>query len=53
MMNCSIHNRGCKSETLAGLDTALEMVYFYDNHGGIQPIDNYDGGRDFGENKWA
>jgi len=48
-MNCSIHNRRCKPETLAGLDTALEMVYVYDNHSRIQPIDAYEGARDFGE----
>jgi hypothetical protein len=45
LMFCSIHNRGCKPETLAGLDTALERVYSYDNHSGIQPIDAYEGAK--------
>lgn len=45
MTFCSIHNRGCKPETLAGLDTARERVYSYDNHSGIQPIDAYEGAK--------
>jgi len=36
-------------QSKAGLDTALEVVYACHNHGGIQPIDGYQGGRDFGE----
>ena len=51
-MKCSIHNRGCKLETLAGLDTALEMVYDYDNHSRIQPIGACQSARDFEEDGW-
>jgi len=49
MMFCSIHNRGCELKTLAGLDTALEMVYICHNHSRIQPIDAYESARDSGE----
>jgi hypothetical protein len=42
MTFCSMHNRGCKPKTLAGLDTTLAMVYLYDNHSGIQPIAAYE-----------
>ena len=45
----SMHNPGCKLKTLAGLDTMLEMVYLYDNHSRIPPIDDYESARGFGE----
>jgi hypothetical protein len=48
-MFCAAHNSVCKPKTLAGLDTALEMVYICDNHSGIQPIDAYERARDIGE----
>jgi hypothetical protein len=44
-----MHNHRCKPKTLAGLDTALEMVYICDNHSRIQPIDAYERARDFAE----
>jgi hypothetical protein len=47
----SIRNPGCNPKTLAGLDTVLEMVYFYDNHSGVQLINAYESARDFGEDR--
>ena len=49
MMFRSVRNPGCKLKTLAGLDTMLEMMYLYDDQGGIQLIDAYESARDFGE----
>ena len=49
MTFCSTHNGGCNPNTLAGLDTALEMVYIYDNHSRIHPVDAYESARDLGE----
>jgi len=37
---------------LAGLDTAVEVVYIYDNHTSNQPIDAYASATDFGEEGW-
>jgi hypothetical protein len=39
----------CSPNTLARLDTVLEIVYVYDNHSRVQPIEAYDSARDFGE----
>ena len=36
-------------QSKAGFDTALENVYACHHYGGIQPIDGYQAGRDFGE----
>jgi hypothetical protein len=36
MMFCSIHNGGCNPNSLAELDTGLEIVYVYDNHSRIR-----------------
>jgi len=49
MMFRSIYNRGCELQTLARLDTALEMVYICDNHSRIQAIDANESARDSGE----